>query len=345
MDPRLLDRLGLVVPLVQAPMAGSQDERLAIAVAAAGGLGSLPCAMLSPEAIALQVRRFRAGGSWPLNLNFFCHEPPAIDAERERAWRDRLRPYYEELGLDPEEPRAAAARSPFDSALCALVEELRPEVVSFHFGVPAPDLLARVRATGACVVSTATTVAEARHLEAAGCDAIVAQGVEAGGHRGMFLVTEVDTQVGTFALVPQIVDAVRVPVLAAGGIADARGVAAALALGASGVQVGTAFLRTPEATPSAVHRAALASARDDATRLTTIFSGRPARGLENRVMRELGPRPSGTPPFPRAASALAALRAEAEARGSGDFSPLWAGQAASLARETSAAEVVRSLFP
>lgn len=216
-------------------------------------------------------------------------------------------------------------------------------MVSFHFGLPSVPLVDRVRATGATVISSATTVAEARWLAEHGCDAVIAQGAEAGGHRGMFLTDEPAAQVGTLALVPQVVDAVDVPVIAAGGIADARGVAAALALGAQGVQVGTAFLRTPEATTSAVHRRALADAADDATVLTNVMTGRPARGIVNRMVGEVGPLSDDAPVVPYATAGIAPLRAAAEAHGSGDFSPLWAGQAAPLAREEPAEDVVRRL--
>jgi nitronate monooxygenase len=343
---RITELFGIELPIVQAPMAGAHDQRLAIAVALAGGLGSLPCALLQVDAIRMQVRAYRAKvARKPLNLNFFCHETPKADAARDGQWRDLLAPYYTELGVDAKAPAAAgSSRAPFDEASCALVEELSPEVVSFHFGLPTPELLERVRRTGAKIVCSATTVAEAQHLEGEGCDVIIAQGSEAGGHRGMFLSDDVGTQVGTLALVPQVVDAVRVPVLASGGITDARGVAAALALGACGVQVGTAYLRCPESTISALHRAALATASDEGTRLTTLFSGRPARGIENRLMRELGSMPAGVPHFPLASAALAPLRTQAEAKGSSDFTQLWAGQAAALAREVPAGDLTRQLM-
>ncbi|HZV01941.1 MAG TPA: nitronate monooxygenase family protein [Planctomycetota bacterium] len=342
-DVRLTDLLGVELPIVQAPMAGVQDQELAIAVALAGGLGSIPCAMLSPDAIRRQVATFRERARKPVNLNFFCHGTPAPDPGRDARWRELLGRYHAELGGDPATGAGGPARLPFDEATCAVVEELRPEVVSFHFGLPPRGLLDRVRATGARVLSSATTVAEARFLEDGGCDAVIAQGAEAGGHRGMFLATDVSGQVGTLALVPQVVDAVRVPVIATGGIADARGVAAAFALGAAGVQVGTAYLRCPEATTSALHRAALATAREDETRIANVYTGRPARGLVNRFMRELGPLHEEVPAFPTAASALAPLRAKAEARGSSDFSTLWAGQAAPLGREVGAGELTRRL--
>jgi nitronate monooxygenase len=341
-DTRLCDLLGIALPLIQAPMAGPNDHALAVAAASAGALGSLPCAMLSAEQIRAEAARFsELAPGRPLNLNFFCHRSPAPDAARDAAWRAALKPFYLELGLDPDMPLPAATRRPFDAESCALVEQLRPEVVSFHFGLPEAALLARVKATGARVLSSATTVAEARWLAAQGCDAIIAQGVEAGGHRGLFLGDDISTQPGTFALLPQIVDAVDLPVIAAGGIADGRGMAAALKLGAAGVQIGTAYLLAPECKTPAVHRAALQSAAAEHTALTNMFSGRPARGIVNRLMRELGPLSALAPAFPQASAALAPLRTAAEARGSADFTPLWAGQAAPLARAQRAVEITR----
>jgi len=343
MGTTLQELLGIELPIVQAPMAGVQASALAIAVANAGGLGSLPCAMLTLDAVREEVAKIRAGTDRPFNVNFFCHPPPAPDPQREARWRELLAPYFREFGIDPQAIPAGPARMPFDADAAALVESLRPPVVSFHFGLPAPDLLARVKSTGAKILASATTVAEARWLEAHGADAIVAQGLEAGGHRGIFLSADLTTQVGTFALVPQIARAVSVPVLAAGGIADADGVAAALALGASGVQIGTAYLLCPEATTSAVHRAALKSEAACHTALTNLFTGRPARGIVNRLMRELGPINDAAPAFPLAAAALAPLRAAAERRGTGDFSPLWCGQNATGCRAVGAAQLTREL--
>jgi len=334
--------LGIELPIVQAPMAGAHDHELAIAVARAGGLGSLPCAMLGPDAIRAQVAAFRAAVAAPLHLNFFCHRLAPPDPAREASWQARLAPYHAELGVEPA-PAGGPARLPFDDAMCAVVEELRPEVASFHFGLPDEPLLARVRAAGAKIVSSATTVDEARHLAERGCDAIIAQGAEAGGHRGMFLATDAGGQIGTFALVPQIADAVAVPVIAAGGIADGRGIAAALALGAAGVQIGTAYLRCPEAKVSPPHRAALAALRADDTRLQNVLTGRPARAILNRIVRELGVLRDDVPAFPYPAAALAPVRAAAEARGSGELSAMWAGQAAPLARELGASELTRLL--
>ena len=334
--------LGIELPIVQAPMAGVQDSALALAVGAGGGLGSLPCALLGGAALGAQLAALGAGGR-PFNVNFFCHAPPAPDDAREAAWREALAPYYREQGIDARRIAPGPGRAPFGDESAALLETFRPPVVSFHFGLPEPALLARVKATGAKVIASATTVDEARWLEAHGADAVIAQGVEAGGHRGIFLSDDLTTQVGTLALVPQIVRAVRVPVIATGGIADARGVAAALALGAVAAQVGTAFLLCPEATTSAVHRAALASEAARHTALTTLFTGRPARAIVNRLMRELGPLSPLAPAFPLAVGALAPLRAAAERGGSGDFSPLWSGQNASGCRAVAAAELTRAL--
>ena len=342
-DCRVLDLFSIKHPIVLAPMAGAIDFELAAAVAEVGGLGSLPCAMLTADQAREQMAKIRARTDKPININFFCHTPPELNNAREARWRERLKPYYQELGIDPVAPVPTSMRMPFDAAFCAVVEETRPTVVSFHFGLPTSNLLARVRAAGCLIMSSATTVAEARWLDERGVDVIIAQGFEGGGHRGMFLTDDVAAQVGTFALVPQVVDAVKVPVIAAGGISDARGIAAAFALGAAGVQIGTAYLHCPESRISAAHRAALSNARDDGTAITNLMTGRPARGIINRVMRDIGPIADIAPAFPLAAGALAPLRAKAEAQGSGDFSPLWAGQAAALGRAMPAGELTRKL--
>jgi nitronate monooxygenase len=339
----LLQRLGIELPIVQAPMAGVQGSALAAAVSEAGGLGSLPCAMLSTEQIRAEIAAIRARTARPFNVNFFCHAPPEPSAEREAAWRAALAPYHAAFGIDAGAIPAGPGRRPFDADAAALLEAQRPPVVSFHFGLPPADLLARVKATGAFVMSSATTVEEARWLEAHGADAVIAQGLEAGGHRGMFLTDDLATQIGTFALLPQVVRAVRVPVVAAGGVADATGVAALRALGAAAVQVGTAYLLCPEAATSALHRAALAGDAARHTALTNLFTGRPARGIVNRLMRELGPISAAAPAFPLATAAVAPLRAAAERAGSGDFSPLWSGQNASGCRAVPAAQLTREL--
>jgi nitronate monooxygenase len=335
--------LGTQLPIIQAPMAGVQGAALAIAVCKAGGLGSLPCAMLTVEAMRKELSAIRAATDRPYNVNFFVHTPPAADAKRETAWRAALTPYYREHGIDPNKIPAGPGRAPFTAAAAEALEEFKPAVVSFHFGLPPASLLERMRAWGAKILSSATTVEEAIWLEAHGVDAVIAQGAEAGGHRAIFLNDDLSTQPGTFALLPQVVRAVKVPVIAAGGIADAKGVAAAMALGAAGIQAGTAYLLCPEATTSAVHRTALKGEGARHTALTNVFTGRPARGIVNRLMRELGPLCPAAPEFPLATSAIAPLRAKAEAEGSGDFSPLWSGQNATGCREVPAGEITRAL--
>jgi nitronate monooxygenase len=342
-DRRLIDLFKIEFPIVLAPMAGVMDADLVIAAAQGGALGSLPCAMLSADKAREQIQIIRQQVSAPVNMNFFCHTPVPADPSREAAWKERLSLYYEELGLDPAAPINAANRAPFDAAMCEVVEELKPEIVSFHFGLPEPGLLARVKAAGRKVMASATTVREAIWLEEHGADAIIAQGAEAGGHRGMFLTENIAEQPGTFALVPQVVDAVRVPVIAAGGIADGRGIAAAFALGAAGVQIGTAYLRCPESKVSAPARTALAQGRDDSTVITNVMTGRPARGLANRVMREVGPISHLAPEFPHAATGLGPLKAAAEKQGKLDFTNLWAGQAVRLGRDMPAAALTRAL--
>lgn len=335
--------LGTELPIVQAPMAGVQGSALAAAVSNAGGLGSLPCAMLSPAAMGDELAALREQTDKPFNVNFFCHEAPEPDAGREQAWRSALAPYYEEYGIDVEAIPSGPGRAPFSAEVADVLEAFKPAVVSFHFGLPAPELLSRVRGWGSKILCSATTVEEALWLEARGVDAIIAQGLEAGGHRGMFLADGLTTQVGTFALVRQIVQAVELPVIAAGGVADSTGVAAAMALGAAGVQVGTAFLLCPEATTSDVHRSALKGADARHTAVTNVFTGRPARSIINRIIRELGPMSGSAPAFPLAVGAVAPLRAAAEERGSGDFSPLWSGQNASGCRELPAGRLTRQL--
>jgi nitronate monooxygenase len=369
LSQKLCRSLGIRQPLIQAPMAGVQGSALAIAVSQAGGLGSLPCAMLSPEQIRAEIEAIHAATDQPYNLNFFCHtSPPANVAtpEREAAWRKLLAPYYAQYGIDPAGLAPSAGRAPFSASLCDLIEPYKPPVVSFHFGLPAPELVARIKAWGGKVLCSATTVAEAKWLEAHGADMIIAQGVEAGGHRGMFLHSnvrgvhvglsnafpedwrnELATQLGTFTLLPQIVSAVQVPVIAAGGIAHAQGVQAAFTLGACAVQIGTAFMLCDEATTSPLHRAALAHCaahpEQHHTQLTTLFTGRPARGITNRLMRELGAINVAAPVFPTSTAAIAPLRAAAEKDGQASFSPLWSGQNASGCRAEPAGELMRRL--
>jgi nitronate monooxygenase len=342
-DNRLIDLFNVEFPVIQAPMAGAVLSDMVIAVSEAGGLGSLPCALLSFEQARSELENIRRNTSRPINVNFFCHQQPLEDPVREMRWKQRLDGYYIELGLDNNPGGQRANRAPFDDKMCDLVAEFHPEVVSFHFGLPDKNLLTRVRETGAKIVSSATTVDEARWLEDQGCDAIIAQGYEAGGHSGMFLKRDVATQIGTMALVPQVADAVKVPVIAAGGIADARGIVAAFALGAAAVQIGTAYLLCPEAKISPIHRQALRKAKDNETAVTNVFTGRPARGIVNRLIREVGPMSDDAPEFPLAAAGLLPLRSKSETAGSADFTPLWSGQAARLGRELPAAQLTKQL--
>jgi nitronate monooxygenase len=342
-DRRIIELCKTEFPIVQAPMAGVMDADLVIAAAQGGALGSLPCAMISAEKAREQVNIIRQRVSAPINLNFFCHAPVEADPAREAGWKKRLEAYHKELGLDPAVPSTAANRAPFDAAMCEVVEDLKPEVVSFHFGLPDQALLKRVKAAGCLVMGSATIVKEAIWLQENGADVIIAQGAEAGGHRGMFLTDNIAEQPGTFALVPQVVDAVKVPVIAAGGIADGRGIAAAFALGAAGVQIGTAYLRCPESKLIAPARVALAQARDDSTVITNVMTGRPARGVANRVMREVGPISPDAPAFPHAATGLGPLKAAAEKLGKVDFTNLWAGEAIGMCREMPATELTRAL--
>jgi len=329
---------GARLPIVQAPMANFAGTELATAAIGAGAVGSLPCAVLDGETIVAQAAAVRAAASGPLNLNFFCHKlGPEPD---ETVWRESLARFYAAEGVAPP-TGSPPLRRPFDTALAGAVEAARPEIVSFHFGLPEEALLDRVRATGARIFGNATTFAEAVWLVDHGCDAVIAQGFEAGGHAGHFLSGH--QPVGLFALVRQIVERVRVPVIAAGGVADAHGAAAAIALGAAAVQVGTAYLRTPEARPSAVHRKRLETATADDSVFTNIFTGGLARGLLNAVIDSLGPVSDAAPPFPYASAALAPLRAHAEAQGRDDFSPLWAGQGVALARAEPATALTERL--
>jgi nitronate monooxygenase len=334
---------GIELPIVQAPMAGAQGSALAVAVSNAGGLGSLPCAMLDVEAMRAELAAIGAGTGRPFNVNFFCHPAPDADPGREAAWRAALAPYYREYGIDPASVATGAGRLPFSAGAAEVLEAVRPPVVSFAFGLPEAALLSRVRAVGARILATATTVDEAVWLERQGVDVVIAQGWEAGGHRGNFLSADLSLQLGTLALVPQVVRAVRVPVIAAGGIADAAGVKAVLALGAVAAQVGTAYLLCPEATTHPAHRAALASPAAQRTVVTNLYTGRPARGIVTRLMRELGPMSDLPPAFPLATAALMPLRGPALQKGEPDFMPLWCGQNPSGCRAVPAAELTRGL--
>lgn len=342
-DHKFINLAGLELPIIQAPMAGASGSEMAIAVAEAGGLGSLPCAMLDASKIDSELTLIRQATDKPVNINFFCHQPVQLDELQQVAWRKHLSKYYSELGVEAPVSQKSAALAPFDEAKCDILQKHKPEVVSFHFGLPEKSLLDRIKSLKCRVISTATTVKEARWLEDYGCDAIIAQGYEAGGHRGMFLTDDIASQTGMLALVPQIVDAVSVPVIAAGGVADGRAIAAAFALGASAVQVGTAYLFTPESLISPLHRQALLSAEKNESVITNVFSGRPARSLRNRLINEVGPISNVAPGFPTAGSALAPLKEKSEAAGRMDFSSLWAGQSARLGREMGAGHLTRQL--
>jgi nitronate monooxygenase len=335
----LTELLGIEHPVIQAPMPGAATPEFAAAVSAAGGLGSLGAGPLPPDDLIVQARGVREATDRPFNVNFFCHPSPELDAQEAGRARERFDHLYRELGLG-EPPEPSVPPIAFDEARLAALVEIRPAVASFHFGLPEPDAVEAVRDAGCLVLSSATTVAEAERLAQLGVDAVIAQGAEAGGHRGSFLVPGDDGPVGTLALVPQVVDAVDVPVIAAGGIGDGRGLAAALALGADGAQIGTAFLACPEAAVHPLHRQALRSASAEQTTLTRAFTGRPARTLRNRATDEAGEQPL---PFPAQLSLSAPLAAAWAERESGDFLPMWAGQAAPLARELPAAELVVAL--
>jgi nitronate monooxygenase len=335
-DRRFLVLIGTQHPIVQAPMANAGGVELCIAAMHGGALGSLPCAMLSPEQAHEQVAQVRGRASGPLNLNFFCHQMPAETDDS--AWRAVLKPYYQACGLA--DPPPAPMRLPFDAAMCAVVEEVRPEVVSFHFGLPEQALLDRVKATGAKVFGCATTVEEARWLEDRGVDAIIAQGFEAGGHTGRFLGSDPAEAIGLFALLPQVVDAVRVPVIAAGGIADARGIAAAFMLGASAVQLGTAYLACPESLVPEGARQVLGSRP---TVMTNVYSGGLARATRGRLVDEIGAVRSEAPPYPLAGAASGPLFRAAMERGDFEFMPMLSGQSAPLVQQLPAADLTRKL--
>ena len=337
------DLFGTTLPIIQSPMAGVQDSELAIAVCEAGGLGSLPCGMLGIAQIISEIKRIKSATEKPFNLNFFCHEMPKYNSAKHAIWQETLKPYFAEVGSKCVSQPSGANRVPFNHDIADAIEAFSPRVISFHFGLPDKDLLARIKRWGTTVISTATTVEEALWLEAQGVDAVIAQGIEAGGHRGMFLSNKLSTQMGLVSLVPQIACKVNVPVIAAGGIASSEGVKAAMLLGAEYVQVGTAYLLCAEAKTSSIHRLALKGERSNHTAVTNIFSGRPARGIVNRVMEELGPLCKDAPEFPYASIEMTQLRSLYEKQGKGDFSPLWSGQNTSGCKEVSAKELTLSL--
>lgn len=337
--------LGIELAIIQAPMLSFQDERLALAVAGAGGLGSIPCSLFDAAQLDQLLQRLStrtALADQPINLNFFCHALAAPDPEQAQRWQRALAPYYAERGMAPKPADPASVRRPIGDALTEVLERHRPRVVSFHFGLPAPGLLDRIKRSGATIMASATTLDEGRWLADHGADIVIAQGIEAGGHRGLFLSFDLTRQVHAQSLVEQLASALPLPIVAAGGIGSRDDVERLRQAGASAVQAGTAYLLCPEATTTDAHRRALCAA-DARTAVTNLMTGRPARGLFNRLMRELGPISDLPPDFPWAAQALAPLRAAAEAEGRDDFSPLWSGTRPGMFRDLDAAAVTRRL--
>lgn len=341
---QFLNKIPVQKPIIQAPMAGVQGSRLAIAVCQAGGLGSLPCAMLSTSQIESEINTIKNATDAPFNVNFFAHTQPDYTAEMQEQWFTALKPLYDELGLTRDDIATTGGRQPFGREQAELIADLQVPVVSFHFGLPNAALLNIVKQSGAVILSSATTVAEAKWLEANGADMIIAQGLEAGGHRGMFLSPDVTLQMGTFSLLPNIIKAVNLPVIAAGGISDRTTAKAAFALGACAVQAGTAFLLADECDTKDFHRKALQSEPAAHTVLTNIFSGGLARGIVNRFVREMGYVSAFAPPFPHASFVTNPLKAKAESLGSQEFSSLWAGQNALLARPGGAKQIIDDLL-
>jgi nitronate monooxygenase len=338
-----LTRLGMTKPIIQAPMTGYVTEQMVIAVSNAGGLGSLPATLLPPHVIGESIALLRKRTRGPIAVNFLAHSAVTADTDRDIAWRARLAPFFDDLGIEQDGGSPSMMIPVFGEAQCVALERARPDVVSFHLGLPAEQFVARLKTAGMVILSSATTVAEGRWLEERGCDGIIAQGLEAGGHRGSFLSSDLAEQCGTMALVPQIVDAVSVPVVAAGGIGDARGVAAAITLGASAVQLGTAFLFCPEAQVPVPYREALCKARGSDTVVTKIYSGLPARVIANRFTRTLHDAEDQVVPFPLGMAAIAPLVGASLKVGSSEIAPFWAGQAVGLGKSMGAAELVEHL--
>lgn len=340
---KLQDLLSIEHPIIQAPMGGAVDFALVTAVAKSGGLGSLPCAAATPIVLNKILERAKDVVDLSININFFAHETTNNDAKRDASWLASLAPYYKEYDCQQPASLDPGSLTPFDEERCSIIEKLPPKVVSFHFGLPHDCLVERVKRTGAKVMSSATTVEEAVWLEKNGCDIIIAQGFEAGGHRGMFLTKDLSEQIGTFALVPQIVDAVSIPVIAAGGIGDGRGIAASLALGAVGVQIGSAYLFTREATIDEHYRRALSSENNANTVVTNVISGRPTRIARTRLTEDLGPISLSAAEFPRGFAAIDPLERRALTRGRTDFCAHYFGQATPLGHPTSAEDLTQEL--
>lgn len=343
-NPQFFQSLGCKYPIVQAPMAGVQDSRLAIAVCQTGGIGSLPCAMLNLAQIESQITAIRDQTEGVFNVNFFAHQSVDYTPQMQEKWFNAMQPYYTEFGLAQVDIMTTGGRQPFNRETAELIADLKLPIVSFHFGLPEPELLALVKSSGAKIWSSATTIAEAKWLELQGVDAVIAQGLEAGGHRGMFLSPDITLQMGTFSLLPHIVKAVKVPVIGAGGISDGTTANAAFDMGASMVQVGTAFLLAEEADTKPFHRQALQSERVLHTTLTNLFSGGLARGIVNRFIAEMGYIHADAPPFPHASFVTNPVKNAAETQNNDDFSALWAGQNASLAKAGTAKQIIENLM-
>ena len=340
-DTPLIRLFAIAVPIIQAPMAGETDRpELVAAVSNAGGLGSTGVAYLQPEAIRARIRAVRALTDRPFGVNLFL--PVAADMSAKRIARARQLLALLRADYDLPDSPAMTAMPDFGAQLAVVLDE-KPPVLSFTFGCPTPGQIAQVKAAGIVAVGSATTVPEALALEAAGVDAIVAQGAEAGAHRGTFLAPFDDSLIGLMALVPAMVDRVNVPVIAAGGIMDGRGIAAALMLGAAGAQLGTAFLVSTESGASESWKNAILSLDSDRTRVTSVYSGRPARGIRNRMMEILIPHAEELPGFPAMNSLTRAIRSAAAIGGDPGAQSLWAGQAAPLARGVAAGELLRTL--
>ncbi len=339
----LMDLLEIEHPILQAPMGGESTPAMAIAVCNAGGLGGLGCSFMSGEELIGNINTIRAGTNRSFNLNFFAHSEPQINAEINTQTQAKVAPFYQQLGLDTVPTQGYAPCDTFNESKLKILLDHPPKVVSFHFGIPSLDQVKALQGVGSVILCTATTVAEARWLVDAGVDAVIAQGYEAGGHRGTFDVFFEDYGVGSMALIPQIVDAVDIPVIAAGGIADGRGIAAALVLGASGVQMGSAFLSCPEANVSDDYRKKLKMARDDDTRLTRAFSGRPARARNNRYIEAMAEERMQLPDFPTMYGFSGPLQQADSEHAGNDFDFTLYGQATALNRQLPAAELVERL--
>ncbi len=340
----VLDRLGLTLPIIQAPMAGTSTPKLAAAVSNAGGLGSIGVGAVDAVGAEAMIAAVREGTNRAFNVNVFAHQPAQADAAREAAWLEALTPLFREHGAEPPTALREIYKTILaDAPMQALLAEAAPPVVSFHFGLPGPDFVAALKAAGGVLIASATSLDEALAARRAGMDAVVAQGYEAGGHRGVFDPAAPDDRLGTLALTRLLVTQSGLPVIAAGGIMDGAGIAAALKLGAVAAQLGTAFIGCPESSADAAFRTALFSPAAHHTTLTAAISGRPARCLANRFTAWAAQAPAQPAAYPIAYDAGKALNAAAKAAGEGGFGAQWAGQGAPLARALPAAELVRVL--